>query len=105
MEQKKQFVLTVARVVWPSQQPIIAVLLPWDHFCHKLGPTAYGRAIASGDAIPIAVSIAPDGRWASDAGMIERVWAKACEQTPPDKLQWHEATFEGDDPRSFLMNA
>ena len=93
---KKKFKLKISRIVWPSDPPIIAVFVPWDHFQHKLGVTAYSTPLSRANAIPIAVSVSPEGKIHSDCGSFDRVWEKACEQTPPDKLKWREEEFEGD---------
>lgn len=93
---KIKFRLTIARIVWPSDPPIIAVLLPWNHFQHELGVTAYATPISRANALPIAISVSPEKKIYSDCRGLDRVWAKACEQTPPDKLKWQEEEFEGD---------
>jgi len=102
MAEKKKFKLTVARVIWPSDPPIIAVLVPWAHYHHSLGPTAYKMPISRAGGLPIAVSISPEGKFSSVAGSMDRIWAKACEQEPPEKMRWKDEDFEGDDPRDFF---
>ena len=98
MKENQSFVLTLANVPRASAQPIIAVLVPWGHFQHKLGPTAYSSLLSRADGTPIVVSLDPNGKWWSDTGGLDEMWANICKENPPHKLQWREVQFEGEPP-------
>jgi hypothetical protein len=92
----KEYDLTGARVEEPGGLPLMVVLVPWRYFCHPLGPDEYNSRISKAKWMPVAVSLAPDGKWHCHEPSAHH-WARILANTPAEKLGWHTIKIQGDE--------
>ena len=92
----KRYNLIAARIEGPDSPPIIAVQIPWEQFCHPLGPDEYARIITKARYMPVIVSRGPNGEWCS-AAFCAHHWNQIVSTISADKLGWHTMPVTNDE--------